>query len=313
MTGEIPSRYGMESRPSRSNIHLLHQTKTDEIEVLESGSVNNHNNIRNGIANSARPKVSVFRVWNYSPAMDIVLHCVPFNGFVHSFASVSAERKAKVAEFICDTVWPFKPLRVRYFLCRELIQQKCIQRLLFMLFSGGLHSMLSCEFHLRHAHANCYSTLFFVYTHFVCQFHLGGAFFALFMSVIHLRDALNPVHIIYSHNKISNEKKWMAVIYQLHWFTISFRFVSCHNEKRRAFDAHKRNDVAKCIFPISFIHAIYGSEGFPLEKCTSAKTTDRIAPIYNLVYYNFIIDVRHFGMCTLSGNKFLANNPVAVL
>lgn len=37
MTGELTSRCGLESRPSRSNHHLLHPSKTDEIEVLESG------------------------------------------------------------------------------------------------------------------------------------------------------------------------------------------------------------------------------------------------------------------------------------
>lgn len=60
MTGEIPTRYGMESRPSRSNIHLLHPSKTDEIEVLESGAINHHNhtNIGNGIADHSRTKVS---------------------------------------------------------------------------------------------------------------------------------------------------------------------------------------------------------------------------------------------------------------
>ena len=62
MTGEIPPRYGMDSghRPSRSNIHLLHPSKTDEIEVIESGAINhhNHNNIGNGIADHSRTKVS---------------------------------------------------------------------------------------------------------------------------------------------------------------------------------------------------------------------------------------------------------------
>lgn len=53
MTGEIPPRYGMESRPSRSNIHLLHPSKTDEIEVLESGAINHHS-IPNGIADHSR-------------------------------------------------------------------------------------------------------------------------------------------------------------------------------------------------------------------------------------------------------------------
>ncbi|XP_055297188.1 uncharacterized protein LOC129565894 isoform X2 [Sitodiplosis mosellana] len=62
MTGEIPPRYGMESshRPSRSNIHLLHPSKTDEIEVLESGAINHHNhtNIGNGIAEHSRTKIT---------------------------------------------------------------------------------------------------------------------------------------------------------------------------------------------------------------------------------------------------------------
>lgn len=62
MTGEIPSRYGMESRPSRSNIHLLHPSKTDEIEVLESGAINHHTNNANGIANRSQTKVS--HNWN---------------------------------------------------------------------------------------------------------------------------------------------------------------------------------------------------------------------------------------------------------
>lgn len=57
MTGEIPTRYGMESRPSRSNIHLLHSVKTDEIEVLESGAMNHHTNIGNGNADHSRTKV----------------------------------------------------------------------------------------------------------------------------------------------------------------------------------------------------------------------------------------------------------------
>lgn len=58
MTGEHTTRY-MESRPSRSNIHLLHPMKTDEIEVLESGAINSHHtNIGNGIADRNRTKVS---------------------------------------------------------------------------------------------------------------------------------------------------------------------------------------------------------------------------------------------------------------
>ncbi|XP_031625122.1 kell blood group glycoprotein homolog isoform X2 [Contarinia nasturtii] len=59
MTGEIPPRYGLESRPSRSNIHLLHPSKTDEIEVLESGAINHHhNNIGNDIADRSNAKVT---------------------------------------------------------------------------------------------------------------------------------------------------------------------------------------------------------------------------------------------------------------
>lgn len=59
MTGELPTRYGVESRPSRSNIHLLHSVKTDEIEVLESGAINHHTNIGNGGADNSRSKVSI--------------------------------------------------------------------------------------------------------------------------------------------------------------------------------------------------------------------------------------------------------------
>lgn len=57
-TGELPTRYGVESRPSRSNIHLLHSAKTDEIEVLESGAINHHTNIGNSGAEHSRTKVS---------------------------------------------------------------------------------------------------------------------------------------------------------------------------------------------------------------------------------------------------------------
>lgn len=59
MTSEIPPRYGMESRPSRSNIHLLHPSKTDEIEVLESGTINNHHHSNIGNADRSQTKVSI--------------------------------------------------------------------------------------------------------------------------------------------------------------------------------------------------------------------------------------------------------------
>lgn len=44
MTGELTSRSGVESRPPRLSQHhqLLHPTKTDEIEILESGGVDDH-------------------------------------------------------------------------------------------------------------------------------------------------------------------------------------------------------------------------------------------------------------------------------
>lgn len=65
MTGELPTRYGVEPRPSRSNIHLLHSAKTDEIEVLESGALSHHTNIGNGSADHSRTKVSIYHP-NYS-------------------------------------------------------------------------------------------------------------------------------------------------------------------------------------------------------------------------------------------------------
>lgn len=39
MTGELSSRFGVDSRPTRSNQHhqLLGSSKVDEIEILESG------------------------------------------------------------------------------------------------------------------------------------------------------------------------------------------------------------------------------------------------------------------------------------
>lgn len=60
MTGEsIATKYGSESRPSRTHQHLLHPTKTDEIEVLESGTMNNHrSSIGAGHTNHHRAKVT---------------------------------------------------------------------------------------------------------------------------------------------------------------------------------------------------------------------------------------------------------------
>lgn len=55
MTGEITTRYGSESRPSRTHQHLLHSSKTDEIEVLESVT---NGNIINGIPHHHQSKVS---------------------------------------------------------------------------------------------------------------------------------------------------------------------------------------------------------------------------------------------------------------
>lgn len=64
MTGEsIATRYGSESRPSRTHQHLLHPSKTDEIEVLESGALNHHP-IRSGISNHPSTKVSFNYYYN---------------------------------------------------------------------------------------------------------------------------------------------------------------------------------------------------------------------------------------------------------
>lgn len=81
MTGEVPTRY-MESRPSRSNIHLLHPMKTDEIEVLESGAINSHNNIGNGMADRNRSKVSItnaFMKRNFPNRKLQILFCRKWN------------------------------------------------------------------------------------------------------------------------------------------------------------------------------------------------------------------------------------------
>lgn len=75
MTGELPTRYGVESRPSRSNIHLLHSVKTDEIEVLESGAVNHHTNIGISGADNSRAKVSILPLKrNCSPSFFVLFH-----------------------------------------------------------------------------------------------------------------------------------------------------------------------------------------------------------------------------------------------
>lgn len=90
MTGEVPTRYGMESRPSRSNIHLLHPMKTDEIEVLESGAINHHTNIGNGITDHPRTKVSKplkLLFVKRNSAMRSQFHYIrSMEAFVHSFA-----------------------------------------------------------------------------------------------------------------------------------------------------------------------------------------------------------------------------------
>lgn len=76
MTGELPTRYGVESRPSRSNIHLLHSAKTDEIEVLESGAINHHTNIANGGVDNSRTKVSIlaFSYENVFPSVQMDIY-----------------------------------------------------------------------------------------------------------------------------------------------------------------------------------------------------------------------------------------------
>lgn len=63
MTGDITTtRYGSESRPSRTHQHLLHSSKTDEIEVLESVT---NGNIINGIPHHQQTKVSLPKIPKY--------------------------------------------------------------------------------------------------------------------------------------------------------------------------------------------------------------------------------------------------------
>lgn len=64
MTGELSSRCGSESRPSRSHQHLLHPSKTDEIEVLESGALGGHG-MGDNVENRRRGKVSMNSIHFY--------------------------------------------------------------------------------------------------------------------------------------------------------------------------------------------------------------------------------------------------------